>query len=655
MKRVLFLSAIYAAFALCACFGVAFVRQIPELLPSDEALFRILSAVRYFLKLLPSLCITGALIGSTIEFRKFSPRCRERFSDDILYLFGIVIKTSLIFVLLSTVASEIFLPAVTTKRASLRSNYLLYRDYLKWGEHYLNEGELELALHYAQGIAAIDSKSAESQTFISRAETAYDVSEHRKNFEFGTSEKPQTEPQTEVVFISLDFLQTKARAFADQGDSFAAQYYEKLVAEMQTAQTKSISLEELKAKAKEEASKGDGFALHYYSELAKEFNQKENTSLSFEQLKAKAKEAERKGDWFAAHYYARLAERMDGSDEGGAKAWKQLSIPQKSINYEQYEAIYDVYSTKYYGYSALVNDDPITAYYTFKTLYDTSRELADDPDIQKYLAQSEKALLQKYFFVDEMNGIEPFESVRNMFFSVKTDDGTFVVFVQGVANFAGGKYLRGLSVHKFNTAGEAEYSMVVPFAKLFSSDGDEINIMVKSVYKENDAGIIEPIFTTPDGLSTMRESLVFTLPIPYRDFNLVAESSVGADKMFLPQLMQFVRKSVQYGFSTESHRLILVERLCYPLLLLIIFVFCAAVGWNYRVDNGFSFRIRWIFVFPFLTAILYIALSIGLYALKLLAALIVGLVGFYALPVCLVACICMLTIASFLFLSRKAD
>ena len=353
--------------------------------------------------------------------------------------------------------------------------------------------------------------------------------------------------------------------------------------------------------------------------------------------------------------YARLAERMDGSDEGGAKAWKQLSIPQKSINYEQYEAIYDVYSTKYYGYSALVNDDPITAYYTFKTLYDTSRELADDPDIQKYLAQSEKALLQKYFFVDEMNGIEPFESVRNMFFSVKTDDGTFVVFVQGVANFAGGKYLRGLSVHKFNTAGEAEYSMVVPFAKLFSSDGDEINIMVKSVYKENDAGIIEPIFTTPDGISTVRESLVFTLPIPYRDFNLVAESSVGADKMFLPQLMQFVRKSVQYGFSTESHRLILVERLCYPLLLLIIFVFCAAVGWNYRVDHGFSFRIRWIFVFPFLTAILYIALSIGLYALKLLAALIVGLVGFYALPVCLVACICMLTIASFLFLSRKAD
>ena len=577
MKRVLILSVVYAVFAFFVCLAAAFIRDIPELLSSDALPYRLLSAARYFLKLLPSLCISAALVAGTMEFRGYGRKCRERFSPAIMHLFGSIIKISLVLLLLTTISREIFLPIVTASRSQLRSDYRLYCDYLKWGEFFLNEGNPELALHYAQGIAAIDSESAESQDFISRAESAFEASEHLKGFSLGEDGK----------------------------------------------------------KDEDESKKAE--------------------PLSKDDLRQKARDAASRGDWFSSHYYANLAEEIGGEDEGGSVAWENLSIPQKSINASQYEEIYDVYDTKYFGYSALLNGDPKTAYYTFKKLYDTSRSLADDPDIRQYLAKSETELLKKYFFVDEMDGIEHFESARDIYFCTKDESGTFVVFVRGVTDFAGGKYLRGLNVHKFGADGKEEYEMTVPFAKMIASDEGAIHIMVKSVYKESDLGVTEPIFTFSDGRTEKKDDLFFDLPMPYSDFVLVSGAAVGAEDMFLPNLMQFVRKGAQYGFSTESLRLILTERLCYPLLLLIIFVFCASFSWNYRLEEGRIFRFSWILTFPFLTFSCYIAISCALYALKLLAAVIVGMAGVYALPASLAACVFLLTAVSLLFLARKSD
>lgn len=578
MKRILLFSVIYTIFAFCVSICVACFQGTPELFASDVFFYRLLTACKYFLDFVPALGVSGAMIGGTIEFSRFSSKCRYRFSDEILYLFGYAVKLSILLVLVMTISNEIFLPLVSAKRDSLRSDYLLYRDYLKWGEHYLEEGDLELALHYAQGISGINASSKEAQSFISRAETAYDVQEHKKGF-----------------ILGADGIENKVE------------------------------------------------------------NTK-NAPFSIEALREKVAEASEKGDWFSAHYYANIAAEMEGQEKGGEQEWSALSIPYKSINAENYEEIFDVYSTKYYGYSALLNDDPITAYYTFKTLYDTSRSLADDPDIRQYLAKSEEALLKKYFFVDEMNGIEHFENVRNMYFSVKLDEGgTYIVFVQGVTDFSHGKYLRGLSVHKFDANGQEEYSMSVPYAKMFDTGNANTSIMVKSVYKENNSGIVEPVYTLGDGRSEKRSALFFEIPMPYNDFELVANAAVGADKMFLPLLMKFVRKSEIYGFSTESLRLILVERLCYPLLLFIIFIFCATFAWNYRVNKGDVFRFNWILTFPFMTFICYIAITCGLYALKLLATVIVGMVGVYALSFSLASCVFLLTAVSIFFLSRKSD
>ena len=111
--------------------------------------------------------------------------------------------------------------------------------------------------------------------------------------------------------------------------------------------------------------------------------------------------------------------------------------------------------------------------------------------------------------LDEVKGIEHFEDTRNAYFCIKTEEETFVVFIQGEATFNGGKYLRGLSVDTFNKDGELVYSMNVPYAKVFAdlSSENSVSIMVKSVSKESDTGIIEPIFTYSDAHTETRSDL----------------------------------------------------------------------------------------------------------------------------------------------------
>ena len=346
---------------------------------------------------------------------------------------------------------------------------------------------------------------------------------------------------------------------------------------------------------------------------------------------------------------------MGADSSASDKAWKELSIPQSSIRNDVYEEVYDIYKTKYTAYSALQNDEPLAAYYTLKELSDSSRSLADDPDIRQYLEKAEEALQEKYFFIDETEGMEHFEDARSVYFSIKTAENIYTVFIQGESNFRGGKYLRGLSIDVFDSAGDLRYSMNVPFAKVYENaeSGDFMRVMVKSVHKESDMGIIEPILIYADSHTEFMEDLFYDLPIPYSDFVIVSSASVGADSMYLPELMQFVRKSGLYGFSTERARLILVERLCHPILMLIIVVFISSFAWNYRLNSPRDFRLRYLLTFPFITAVCFAIISCGIYVLRLFATVIVGMAGYYAIVLSFVACIFLLTIVSLWFLARR--
>ena len=91
----------------------------------------------------------------------------------------------------------------------------------------------------------------------------------------------------------------------------------------------------------------------------------------------------------------------------------------------------------------------------------------------------------------------------------------------------------------------------------------------------------------------------------------------------------------------------------FPLLMLMLFIAFATLGWNYRVDDDTSFKFRWLFLVPIAGAITYLILKIIEYFYDLLNYVIVGAFGGAALWVALGLNVVLLMIVSLYFVARR--
>ena len=68
-------------------------------------------------------------------------------------------------------------------------------------------------------------------------------------------------------------------------------------------------------------------------------------------------------------------------------------------------------------------------------------------------------------------------------------------------------------------------------------------------------------------------------------------------------LFKFVRNATDFGFAREQYSQTMLNRLLFPLFMLILFIILASFAWNNRVDGNQMFRFSWVFSFPFLIVI----------------------------------------------------
>ena len=89
-------------------------------------------------------------------------------------------------------------------------------------------------------------------------------------------------------------------------------------------------------------------------------------------------------------------------------------------------------------------------------------------------------------------------------------------------------------------------------------------------------------------------------------------------------------------------------------MLLIIFVFAAVLGWNYRIEGSKGlFKFRWLFLIPLFSVITYIGLEIVMYVFDTVNYVIVGMCGISGIAVSAIVYIILLAILSVIFISRK--
>ena len=615
MKKFLPALLAYSLFAAATVWTAGFF-----LLPQEnvskgfEIAYKTANALSLLFEVLPSILLTGFLLSCSLAFADSGKRAAARFSPEIAALLKKIMAAALVTTFVATIGTLILLPFENSKKKAMHEIPLLLSEYLTTATQYRLQNNPDAAIQYIKRAAVLDPNNQ-----------------------------------------SLKALERQVES----------------------------ELKEKEGKRREEQNKS--FAETDFSSVSKTiaaFDEKEMNAL---QMIEKARELYAAKDFFGAHYLSVQAEKLCGPNDPNVyeakdianQAWSSLQSAQK----EELTAGNIFFRKKWEGYKALNNKNFEEAYYIFNDLALEDARKARDPDVVRYLKIAREELLEKYFFIDETYDANRFESANNICFSIQHPDGGYdIVLIHGVTEVDGTggnlRYLRGLDIYSFDELGKFKSSMSTPYAKmkaypvkaLGKSEYESLNlnssiksipyVMLRSVSRNSREQKNEPIYKfarQEDAEKAQAKNQLF-LPIPYEDFSLILLSAAGKGNLNPFSLNRLARKAPDYGYSSEVFSVESLNRIFYPFMLLIIFIFVASVAWNYRLGEGLIFKFKWIFFLPVLNIVFYFIELFIEYVIKILNFVFIAMAG---TRMALLAGICvyvfLLALVSVVFLSRKND
>ncbi|OJF76278.1 MAG: hypothetical protein BKP49_07320 [Treponema sp. CETP13] len=584
-----------------------FTCKIPYVFESSKPIYRMLSGLSLALEWFPSILLSGVVLGFSRAFASFDTKNVLRFSPVLMKNFKGVLRISLVGAIICFSIAEIVVPFVSTNQNQLKNLATDFDWYQNMAQNCLDRQQFSDAYFY-------------NNTALTIAGNDKEHSQIAKDF----GEK--------LEINNLQFT-----------NMLAQQEY-----------NESRELDKLS---------------HKYESIIP-------TGKTAIDLLNAARAAYENKDYFGAHYNATLAASI--SDQGNpnrpemlqlaSKAWNMLAESSSNLDPESES----LFAQKRIGYDAIINHDVLKAYYTFHNL---QKKYPVDPDVKKYGEIAKKMLKEQYFFFEETAFVKHFEVARNVYFTIpRADGGKWLLYIRGISVVKNTgdviQYLRGLNIISYSKENKMEMKCRVPFAKLkgasiasFSGDisfeglsSDEIVpvILLNSVSQDNVNIQSNPVYEFAEGVpKTERQFLV--LPISLKRFNSACSASAGAKVMSLFDLVPFSNKAEEYGFSNAVFGTEMLSRLCYPFVILFLFVISAILGWNYRLRFGELFKFSWIFIFPIAIVLSRIVLEFLFYGLSILYFLLYNKLGLGSLFLIVVIVVLAVCLAGFRFLGLHGE
>ncbi|MCR5288632.1 MAG: hypothetical protein K6E51_01420 [Treponema sp.] len=572
MKRFFGLISLFVALTFLGCFIYSNTAiNLPPLISSTVASYRMYCTLLYFFECLPSVLFAGSVVILCALFSADHGNIKHRFSQAMYGLYKKVFVFGLIMVAVLTFISQICAPLVVNARTELENRPTLFYEYMDLSRMSLYSGDFDAAYSYAARAIQLDHSSDAAEQLYREAEIS------RKS--------------------SWEFINTEILPMVTEKDM--------LIEEDIPESVRAYSALELIDSSKKAGVKGDWFAAHYYAQLAVKI-------ASFGGVDINLKEAQR------------LA----------AEAWNKLSAMEKTGDL----SVQQLFATKRQGYEALMRGDALQAYYIFNRLLQESKDNSRDPDIIRYFALAKERLEKQYFFIDEAQNLERFESIQNMYFKiVNADSSITMVFARGVTDMKNKgnlvRYIRNLTICRFTADNHFMYSLDVPSAKLLAieKDGKKIPyILLKSMDRYRENLFREPRYYYAPDLPAEEHPANETfqmLEMPYDDLNVLATASRGVDQMDLMSLIRFAPIANKYGYSQELALSLIGNRLLYPFAIFILFFFFASFAWNYRLSTNQVFKFKWLFIIPLLSVIMYFILESLQYLFKIINFVVASTFG----------------------------
>ena len=584
-------------FGLCVGAGFIFSEE-PEWALINPMLYKFQTGLLYFFNLLPAIFITGIMVGYSWGFGKKKVNPTHRFSEIFVVYLKNVLITSLICTSLCFIAAEVGIPLISYSRTNMEENSKNTAEYIGLAKKNLAIGDYGAALFYANYVLDLSPDSAEAMEL--------------------------------VRFIEENqYLQRQDKIAKEKSENTS----------IMTSKTASMTIPELMEKA-----------VDCYDSK----------------------------DYFNAHYYASLVLEISKSRDGNLASAKQLASDawNKLVEIDAFEndLAGQVFHRKKEGYTALTAGDYSKAYYIF---YELLEKYPLDYDIKNFYEISKELLSTRYFFIDETLDKQQFEKFRNVFFTLpRLDGGKDIISIKGITSIesTGGmiQYLRGFSIVSYDKNEKWLMSSSVPYAKMCSTPLENMSqelidyistisntrfvpyIFLKSVDRKSESIFLEPRFEKSEDYKP-EFTTTYVMPIPFEDFAMLCDVSHGPDTMSLISLYRFASIASDYGYSTEIYSQSLINRLSYPLLLLICFIFSSILAWNSRIFVDDSFKFSWLLLFPIIIALSYTFVRALRFVLSLLFYAILAYVGNGALFISLFILVLLLFLCLIRFVSLKSD
>ena len=609
MKKIIAILSVFIGIGLIVSIIYGFMSEVPVTVPQNSAfVYKLMTGLQSFGRYIPGVAITGFTVSCSVHFGRNAEGSTERFSKAMMERFKVVMIVSIAMAFFLTFCSEVLVLLTANKKSSIINRPKIVTEYINVGNKLFDNGYYERAMNYAE--AALKLSPNEKQALNLRDRADVEINRARtSNIRFKLYESVEEAEKVDHVVID------------------AAQINE---------------------------------VYQYY---------------------LKAQEAYNKKEWFNAHYYSELGIKLATPKDPNLEELKKLSTSAWN-NLTEYHDLAKtegqlVFEKKYQGYLALVQKDDLKAYYIFRELYQSSREMQSDPDVVFYLQIAENRINERCFFVDETFELKSFESANDVYFAYEYADGSRdVIYFKGMTTVAATgnsiQYLRALTIISVARNGEVFRTMTVPYAKVLPVSvktltpttkalmgiDDSIDcvpyIMLKSVGRDSPELHNEPLYTYQNG-ETANTPEYLLLSIPYDDFLLLEKSTATPESMPLTSLFKLVHMAAKYGYCTEVYGQAFVNRIMYPIWILIMFILLASFGWDNRINPTQFFKFSWAFAFIPFILISMLFNMIMMFLFRLLNYVLLGGLGISGgMAAALVLYIVIFICSSIIFLSRHS-
>jgi len=267
------------------------------------------------------------------------------------------------------------------------------------------------------------------------------------------------------------------------------------------------------------------------------------------------------------------------------------------------------------GYAALTSAnkrDVIEAYFLFLDLY---HQFPFDDEVAKYLAQSRELLPSVSFFIEDAKralGYQDLVKKNLVFFNRYTESEKELIVISSMVNIGKETFFKDIEVIRFFPDGQISMQFSAPLAKLLAvkEQNEEdyyLNFSGVDRFDPQKRTSVLPYLGIPDlnpfyGFKLNgRSAKAGSLPFNPQRLDYFSLDRTSFKDLSIPELIELFYILAQHAKVWELIGLELLERICQPLLLLILTFICLNIGLTQKARYLSSYPkliYLWVLIIP---------------------------------------------------------